>query len=248
MDQRPGGARAAEFKACQPRPTQASVKAALLRTSFMPPQNQQERTLAHPRAGLIDLGNVIAPFDHVKGARQVAELGVNGLTTQMAFDFFFGGPNREGINRAYELGNLSTDEFWESARRELDLGCRREDFEQAWKDIFTIDRAVVDQLQSWSERFPLYLCSNTNPLHWERILELDPGVKDLFSGLFLSYEMGYLKPDEAYFHQVLDRLALDPGRCLFIDDMAPNIESARRLGIRAVRFEGLKPLQEALPL
>jgi len=45
-----------------------------------------------------------------------------------------------------------------------------------------------------------------------------------------------VKPDPEIFRVLLDRRRLDPARCLFIDDMAANIEAARALGLVTHHF------------
>jgi len=53
---------------------------------------------------------------------------------------------------------------------------------------------------------------------------------------FLSYEMGLLKPDSAFFHYILRSLQIGPTDCVFIDDRPENVDSARALGITALRL------------
>jgi len=201
-----------------------------------------------PRVALIDLGNVIVGFDHHRGALQIAALeGVNKHPDEI-FKFLVGGPDCEGVNKSYELGHISTDELWDQSRRALELQCAREDFERGWSDIFWPIHETMEFLNQLSEKCPLYLCSNTNPLHWHHVMNLVPGVEKLFEKLFLSYEMNLLKPDEAYFHHIVENLKVKPEECLFLDDMEPNIRAAERVGINAIQFTSVDHVRKSLNL
>jgi 2-haloacid dehalogenase len=61
---------------------------------------------------------------------------------------------------------------------------------------------------------------------------------DWFDGIVISGDVGICKPDPAIFRHFLEQYRLDPSRTLFVDDLAPNIDAARALGLPAVRFEG----------
>jgi HAD superfamily hydrolase (TIGR01509 family) len=67
-----------------------------------------------------------------------------------------------------------------------------------------------------------------------------------FDRFFLSYEMGLLKPDPAYFHHVLYGLWASPASCIFIDDRPENVRSARNLGIIGLVFESIDKLKSDL--
>jgi 2-haloacid dehalogenase len=60
---------------------------------------------------------------------------------------------------------------------------------------------------------------------------------DWFEALVISGDVGVCKPDPAIFRYLLDRYELDASKTLFIDDVTPNIDAARALGLPAVRFE-----------
>jgi 2-haloacid dehalogenase len=67
-----------------------------------------------------------------------------------------------------------------------------------------------------------------------------------FDGLTLSSRVGLLKPDPAIYHRFLadhGRVAAD---CLFIDDVAVNVEAARAVGMQAVQFTGAEALCQDL--
>lgn len=82
----------------------------------------------------------------------------------------------------------------------------------------------------------VYLLSNASRRqreYWPRI----PGHA-CFDGRVVSAFEGLVKPDPAIYRVLLERFALDPADCLFIDDMQKNVDGARAVGMQAVRFTG----------
>jgi HAD superfamily hydrolase (TIGR01509 family) len=94
-------------------------------------------------------------------------------------------------------------------------------------------------------RYRRVLLSNSNPLHWPRVLD-EMGLGNAFDNHFVSHLTGRVKPDPDAFVQVLESLGCHPAQVLFFDDNALNVEAARRLGMHAVRVLGLGEAQQAL--
>jgi 2-haloacid dehalogenase len=57
-----------------------------------------------------------------------------------------------------------------------------------------------------------------------------------FDGIVISGEVRAAKPDRRIFQALLERYDLEPGSIVFIDDVAENVDAARALGIRSIRF------------
>ncbi len=67
-----------------------------------------------------------------------------------------------------------------------------------------------------------------------------------FEGVVVSGVEGVAKPEEEIYLRLIDRYHLTVERTLFIDDSAPNVETARRLGFVAVHFTDPDALGNAL--
>jgi putative hydrolase of the HAD superfamily len=61
-----------------------------------------------------------------------------------------------------------------------------------------------------------------------------------------SARIGLAKPDPAAFLEAARILAVDPTRCLFVDDRSDNVEGAREAGMRAETFRGVDDLEALL--
>lgn len=89
--------------------------------------------------------------------------------------------------------------------------------------------------------------SNTNTLHVERQWE-EFGIYELFDGIFLSNEMGMVKPDREAFEHVVARLGVLPEQVLFLDDNQINVDGARAAGLLAEKAVGPNEAERAIAL
>ena len=92
---------------------------------------------------------------------------------------------------------------------------------------------------------PVGCLSNTNKLHWEDQIGRWPLI-DLFDYRFLSFDLGLVKPDQAIFRAVADRLPVPRDRVLFLDDNALNTDAAGEFGFLARRVCGIDEARQAL--
>jgi putative hydrolase of the HAD superfamily len=58
----------------------------------------------------------------------------------------------------------------------------------------------------------------------------------LFDGIVVSAAVKLVKPEPAIYEHLRERFALDFTESVFIDDLARNVESARRAGLPAIQF------------
>ena len=69
-----------------------------------------------------------------------------------------------------------------------------------------------------------------------------PNLSDTAKGLaaddkiFVSYELGLLKPDAEIYKQILTLLQAKPEEVIFIDDKLKNVEAAKSIGINGIVF------------
>ncbi len=60
------------------------------------------------------------------------------------------------------------------------------------------------------------------------------GWDEMFDSIVISGEVGMRKPDPEIFAHVLGLLDVPAGQTVFVDDLAPNVEAARALGLIGV--------------
>jgi HAD superfamily hydrolase (TIGR01509 family) len=72
------------------------------------------------------------------------------------------------------------------------------------------------------------------------------GILSLFDVVVCSGEEGVAKPDPTIYRLALDRLGVEPGEAVFVDDSRGHVAAARELGIHAIHFTTAAALADAL--
>jgi epoxide hydrolase-like predicted phosphatase len=73
------------------------------------------------------------------------------------------------------------------------------------------------------------LSNSWSTSHYDREL-----LRELFDAVVISGEVGLHKPQPEIFRLTADRLAVDPGACVFVDDLRENVEGAEGIGMTAI--------------
>jgi putative hydrolase of the HAD superfamily len=69
---------------------------------------------------------------------------------------------------------------------------------------------------------------------------------ECFTHEFFSYELRHTKRERVTFLTVLYTLGRQASECVFIDDLAANIEVARSAGLRGIQFQDARQLTAEL--
>jgi putative hydrolase of the HAD superfamily len=75
-----------------------------------------------------------------------------------------------------------------------------------------------------------------NVREWEPVWRPMLPVDEIFETVVDSGFVGVRKPEARIYEMTLERLGLAAEVCLFVDDLEPNIEGARKVGMQAVHF------------
>lgn len=134
----------------------------------------------------------------------------------------------------------------------LHLNADETEIRQAWNLIIgDIPRYKLNVLRNIRRHCRLYMVSNTNAPHFDytrQNLFREEGltVDDYFDKLYLSHEIHALKPDADFYERVIQDSGENPARCLFLDDLAPNIEGARRAGFKTCLIDPNEDLDKKI--
>ena len=176
-----------------------------------------------------DLGNVLVAVDHFRFCRPFAALA--GLTPEEVYTAVFDSDLEPG----YDTGRISSEEFYRRLLDRFRLALPYPQFCDLWNDIFAPLEDMEQTAARLAARYPLYLLSNTNPLHFRYIQGRYPWLR-IFRRFILSYEVGSRKPEAGIFQALIREMGLPPARCLFLDDKLPFVEAARSHGLAAWHF------------
>ena len=144
------------------------------------------------------------------------------------------------------LGRKTTEEFWHLIGPELGLKTADEvnRFRRRYHADEAINEAVLDLIRKLHGRYKLAILSNSPPDLTRWLVDWE--MRDLFEVVFCSGDEGMIKPDPAAFKLTLERLGVEPGEAVFIDDTPEHVEAARKLGIQGIIFTTAAALKDDL--
>jgi putative hydrolase of the HAD superfamily len=93
--------------------------------------------------------------------------------------------------------------------------------------------ALMRELQAGGKRMAML---TNNVREWEPLWRAMLPVDEIFETVVDSAFVGARKPEARIYEITLERIGLPAEACVFIDDLLPNIEGARALGLNAVHF------------
>jgi FMN phosphatase YigB (HAD superfamily) len=185
---------------------------------------------------LFDLGGVILDINVQATLKRFYELGFPPDLLQyplnMSTDLFY----------RYETGRIGTGEFRDELRRVTGIDLSDKDLDEAWiAMIVGIPKERTRLIQKLSERYDLYMLSNTSPLHapvYEKMYLEAAGVPMhyVFKKIYYSFVIGCHKPDAEAWKYVIGDAGIIPEETLLLDDNIHNIKVSQELGFQAIHI------------
>lgn len=149
---------------------------------------------------------------------------------------------RIGANPLFELetGRLTEAAFLHSIADELTEQLGREvelhGFGERYFEHLHPNQRLIDYMRELRDRgYRLAICTN-NVREWEALWRAKLPVDELFDVVVDSAFVGTRKPERRIYELTLERLGVNAGAALLLDDIDVNCVAARALGIHAVWF------------
>ncbi len=179
---------------------------------------------------VFDLGQVLLQFDYKYFVEKVnkhkAGIGERFLNVYQ---------QNYHIHRDFEKGKISEKMFIAQMLEYLEHCIDEETFCKYWSDIFSFNEDVIALLPELKKRYKLYLVSNTNSIH-KKYGYQDYEFLKLFDRLFLSHEVGFVKPEEEIYRVVEKASGFPSEEHIFIDDILEYVNAAKTLGWDGIQF------------
>jgi FMN phosphatase YigB (HAD superfamily) len=188
---------------------------------------------------IFDFGGVLAEEGFREGLCAVA--AGHGLDQSDFFNLARGLIHATG----YLTGQVNERLYWQAIRdktgiRDDDAMLRNEILSRFILRSWMFD--IVKKLRAEGIGVAI-LSDQTNWL--DELNERDDFFK-YFDVVFNSYHLGKSKVDPSHFSDTISRLDKAPERLLFVDDSEEHCETARKAGMKAIRFVGRDPFLKDL--
>jgi len=182
---------------------------------------------------LFDVGGVLIELN---GLPSIAKLLDSDQSLEDIYKYWMAAPSVIG----HETGKLSTDEFAQAVVQDLRLSISPDAFMANFSSwIVGTFPDTFDLLDAIPNDIKVAALSNTSGAHWKEVEAT--GLTDKIEHLFLSHEIGHLKPTAPAFQAAVDGLGIPAEEIIFFDDVLENVHAANDFGLKA--HQALNPTQ-----
>ena len=178
-----------------------------------------------PRVVVFDYGEVIS--------REPTQADRDRLVARAGADDESFWPAYWSHREALDQGTATISEYWSAVADDLGVEWDAVDVHELWaidhRGWLSVDPGTLRVLHALADGGTrLALLSNAGPdfSGWLRSGSFSP----LFERVFVSGELGLVKPDAAIYEHVIDELGIISSELLFVDNKAENVEGARAVG------------------
>lgn len=194
---------------------------------------------------LWDVAGTLATFRADLRTQRLAEL--SGHDGDDMSQRLFAEADSPGI--AFDRGEILASEFFDRCCEILGIDNTQENagrFRHAYADIFEPRPEMGALLEKLAPAYQMWLCSNTNIWHLDKVREVCDYIKRYCFTNCNSYDTGFVKPEPGIFEAAIARSGLAPSDITFVDDRRANIDAAAALGIRVILFTNATELETEL--
>lgn len=115
-----------------------------------------------------------------------------------------------------------------------------------WYQLLTPIEDTIEVLKELKDKgYKLYVLSNFHLLAYKDVTKRYKFFT-YFDGGIISYKEKLMKPEKDIYDKLIRRYEINPKESIFIDDTQENIESAAKLGFKAILFTNSKDLRRKL--
>jgi putative hydrolase of the HAD superfamily len=207
-----------------------------------PERNATAQTASGIRAVILDYGEVLCHLPTTENIEYLAR--IFQIDSQSFLPIYL------KTRAAYDRGDLLPLSYWKKFAAEAGVSI----------DDRTVERLRQVDLDMWSRPnepmirwfqklrsagFKTAILSNMPTDMADHVRKTFAWVADFDHQVF-SGEVRSVKPEPAIYRHVIDAMGVPPSDTLFIDDRDENLEPARAIGIRGIRYQSVERLREDL--
>lgn len=190
---------------------------------------------------LFDFGGVIVDIDFgrvIAAWARAAGVAPESLAPRLTYDACY---------QALEVGQIDGATYFAALRQTLGVALSDAQLLDGWNAIFGEPLPGIERLlDALAPQLPLYVFSNTNPMHRAYWMARYRDTLRPFSAIFCSCELGVRKPAPEAFRCVAERIGMAHARIGFFDDLAENVEGACEAGLAGFQVACVADMRRTL--
>jgi len=180
------------------------------------------------KAIVFDYGNVIStsPNSHTKkdiaDAYAVSENEVGILIGKYISEF--------------RKGKITEDKFWQNISQDLDKPVPNNTYDlwrQDFKQKLTISEPMIEFVKFLKKKGIIVAVLSNNIMPYVEVIKEKGGYNE-FDVVINSCEVGFSKPEPEIYRLMLNKLNINPGEILYLDDRPENLDTAKQFGINTM--------------
>jgi epoxide hydrolase-like predicted phosphatase len=210
--------------------------------AFVLPLVAEDKMVNQPKTAIIfDFGGVVILSDGADSMQFIRESLDSPLSKEEIKKQFW--LQVKDLN----IGKVDESYFWNQFASSIS-GKLPENWNELWQRHYLThdhlpNHQIIDLVKKLrAAGYATPLLSDTIPSHAACNQELYA----LFDPVVLSFNIGFKKPDPRSYRFLLDLIHRQPEECIFIDDLAVNVNGASAVGIHGVHFTSFEELARQL--
>ncbi len=140
---------------------------------------------------------------------------------------------------------INEAQYWELCERDLGVKINSRELRKVLLSAYKEQKEVTVLVKRLRKKYVLGLLSDM-PKEWAEWLEKKFHIFENFDEIVVSGFVGITKPNPKGYQLMLKKLGLQAKECIFIDDIAHNLDYPQKLGMKTILFENAKQLRREL--
>ena len=185
---------------------------------------------------IFDLGGVIITLDIDESIKRYKSIGLKNINDLL--DPY----HQKGLFLDLEEGKISKIEFYNAVRKITKPTNTDDEILDAMLGfVKEVPQYKLEMIEKLKEKgFNIFLLSNTNSVLMDWAYNQDfsgkgKNIRDYFDKMYMSYQIGYCKPNKEIYNFLLNDSKIIPAETLFIDDGEKNVEMGKEIGFRTYK-------------
>jgi len=190
---------------------------------------------------IFDLGSVCFDIDWKKINEDMNKK--YGISTLIRSSY---GPKINEIYNKSQKGEAKMLDVFTEICRDKNLNPKEvtEYYKELYKKYKKVNKEIKDIIDKLKNKFKVVCYTDTNDIHFQAHMEQNH--LKYFDSAFASFDIGKIKREKGAFDKIISDLKVKPEEIIFIDDHPKNIDNAKSIGIKTIKFENFDQMKEDL--